>query len=192
MRATALAAKVFRQGSYWSSIIDDATKLVKTCQACQKFSPNTQAPTQPTQLITPSWPLQRWGIDIVGLQTTAQGNYEFTVVAVEFFTKWIEVKPLVNIAAAGLKRFFWQNIICRFGVPREITVDNAKQFNCHLFKEFYYHMGVEAAFSSVYHPQSNGAIEKANALIFISIKKILENQSERQMGRGTTEASVES
>jgi hypothetical protein len=70
--------------------------------------------------------LQRWGIDIIGLVTTTQGNYKFIVVAVEYFTNWIEVKPLVNIVAAGLKRFFWHNIICRFRVPREITVENAK------------------------------------------------------------------
>jgi hypothetical protein len=38
-------------------------------------------------------------------------------------------------------------------------------------------MGVEAAFASVYHPQSNGAVEKADTLIFIAIKKILQNQS---------------
>jgi hypothetical protein len=49
------------------------------------------------------------------------------VVAVEYFTLWIDAKPLVN-TAPGLKRFFWQNIICRFGVPRKITVNNAKQF----------------------------------------------------------------
>jgi hypothetical protein len=36
-------------------------------------------------------------------------------------------------------------------------------------------MGVEAAFTSVYHPQSNRAIERANTLIFSAIKKILED-----------------
>jgi hypothetical protein len=92
-----------------------------------------------------------------------------------YFTKWIEAKPLVNIAAAWLKRFFWQNIIYHFGVPRKIIVDNAKQFDCNMFKEFCHQMGVEAAFSSVYHPQSNGAVEKANALIFSAVKKILED-----------------
>jgi hypothetical protein len=149
--ARALAAKVFRQGFYWPSIIDEASKLATTCPACQKFSSNTQAPWQLTQLITPSWPLQRWGIDIVGPLTTAQGNHIYAVVAVKYFTKWIEAKRLVNIVAAELKRFFWQNIICHFGVPKEITVDNVKQFNCHIFKDFCHQMGVKAAFTSVYH-----------------------------------------
>jgi IS30 family transposase len=58
-------------------------------------------------------------------------------------------------------------------VPRKITVDNTKQFDCHIFKDFCHQMGVEAAFASVYNPQSNGAVEKANALIFTTIKKIL-------------------
>jgi hypothetical protein len=38
-------------------------------------------------------------------------------------------------------------------------------------------MGLEATFTSVYDPQSNGAVEKANTLIFTTIEKILENQS---------------
>jgi hypothetical protein len=37
-------------------------------------------------------------------------------------------------------------------------------------------MGVEAIFASMYHPQSNGIVEKANTLIFSTIKKILEDQ----------------
>jgi hypothetical protein len=66
--ARALTLKVFRQGFYCPSIIDDALKLVTTCQTCQKNSPNTQAPSL---LITPSWPLQRWSIDIVGPLTNS-------------------------------------------------------------------------------------------------------------------------
>jgi hypothetical protein len=62
-------------------------------------------------------------------------------VSVQYFTKWIEAKPLVNIVAAGLKRFFWQNIICLFRVPKKIIVDNAKQFDYHIFKDFWHQMG---------------------------------------------------
>jgi hypothetical protein len=101
----ALVAKVLKQGFYWPSIIDDASKFLTTCQACQKFLPNSKVLSQPSQLIRPSWPLQRWSIDIMGPLTTAQGNYKYAVVVVEYFTKRIEVKPLVNIVTAGLKRF---------------------------------------------------------------------------------------
>jgi hypothetical protein len=78
-----------------------------------------------------------------GGDTTAQGNYKYAVMAVEYFTKHIEANPLVNIAVVGLKRFFWQNIIYHFRVPRKLTVDNAKQFDFHIFKDFCHQMGVE-------------------------------------------------
>jgi hypothetical protein len=112
----------------------------------------------------------------VGPLTTVQGNYMYAVVAVEYFTKWIEAKPLVNIAATGLRTFFWLTIISRFGVPRKITVDNTKQFDCHIFKDFCHQMGVEAAFTLVYHPQSNGAVEKSKHTDIHSHKKIVEDQ----------------
>jgi hypothetical protein len=61
-------------------------------------------------------------------------------------------------------------------VPKEITVNNTKQFDCHIFKDLCRQMGIEVAFTSVYHPQSNEAVEKVNALIFTATKKIQENQ----------------
>jgi hypothetical protein len=76
-------------------------------------------------IVNPSWPLQRWGTDIVGKLTPAQGNYTFAVVVVEYFTKWIEAKPLTNVSFVSIKKFIWQNIISRYGVPRHITLDNA-------------------------------------------------------------------
>jgi hypothetical protein len=103
----AIAAKVLRQGFYWPIVIDDATKLVSTCEACQKFSHKTKALVQPVHPIAPSWPLQRLGIDIVGKLTLAQSNYTLTIVAVEYFTKWVEVKPLTNVTSASIKKFFW-------------------------------------------------------------------------------------
>jgi hypothetical protein len=80
-------------------------------------------------------------------------------VAVDYFTKWLEAKALENITTPTIQKFFWQNIICRFGVPRELTVDNEKQFDCYSFKEYCKTLGTHTKFSSVYHLQSNGAVE---------------------------------
>jgi IS30 family transposase len=95
---------------------------------------------------------------------------------VEYFTKWVEAKPVTNITSATIQKCFWQNIIYRYGVPQQITVDNNKYFNSAMFKDFSLQVGTKVSFVSVYHPQSNGAVERANALIFEAIKKILEGE----------------
>jgi hypothetical protein len=111
-----------------------------------------KAPAQPLQLIIPSWPLQHWGIIIIGKQTLAHGNYTFAIVAVGCFMKWVNVKPVTNVSSGTIK-FFWQNIICYYGIPQHATIDNAKYFNNAMFKDFCHHVGMNVTFASIYHPQ---------------------------------------
>jgi hypothetical protein len=165
-------------------------KLVSTCEACQKFSCKTKALAQPGQLIAPSWPLQRWGIDIVNKLTPAQDNYTFTTVEVDYFKKGVEVKPLTNVSSTSIKKFFCQNIICYYGVPRHMTNDNTKYFDNAMFKDFYHQIGTKVAFASVYHPKNNGAVERANGLIFDTIKNP-QRQKERKMSGGHDTSSME-
>jgi hypothetical protein len=95
----ALAAKVIRQGFYWPTIICTANQVTKSCEACRKFSPRSDSPSQFTKLIAHTWSLQRWGLDIVGPLPTAQGNLKFTFVVVEYFTKWIEDRAVSTITS---------------------------------------------------------------------------------------------
>jgi ribonuclease HI len=169
----ALAAKVIRQGFYWPAIICTANRVTRSCEACQKFSPRLSNPSQFTKLIAHTWPLQRWGLDIVGPLLTAQGNLKFTFVAVEYFTKWIEARAVSTITSKTAQKFFWQNIVCRFGVSSELTVDNDKQFDSQDFRDFYFSIGTKPVFALVYHLQSNGVVERVNDKIFTAIKKRL-------------------
>jgi hypothetical protein len=57
-----------------------------------------------------------------------------------------------------------------------ITINNAKYFDNAMFKDFCHHIGTKVAFASVYHPQTNGAVERDHGLIFDAIKKILEGE----------------
>jgi IS30 family transposase len=106
--------------------------------------------------------------------TFARGN-KFAIVVVEYFTRWTEAKPLPTITSEMVKKFFRQNIVCRFGVPRSLTVDNGKQFNSDNFKSFYKSISTKIAFASVYHPESNDAMERANRIVFSAISKTLFN-----------------
>jgi hypothetical protein len=88
------------------------------------------------QLIQPTWPLQRWGLDLLGPLPPAQGNFIYVVVAVENFSKWIEAKPLATITSITVQKFFWQNIVCCFGVPKAITMDNGTQFDVEALRNY--------------------------------------------------------
>jgi hypothetical protein len=90
--------------------------------------------------------LQRWGLDLLGPLPPAQGNLKYVVVAVEYFSKWIEAKPLATITLVTVQKKFWQNIVCRFGVPKAITVDNGTQFDADAFKEFCEKIGTKIHF----------------------------------------------
>jgi IS30 family transposase len=102
------------------------------------------------------------------------GN-KFAVVTIEYFTRWIEAKLLATVTSESMKKFFRQNIICRFGVPRTLTMDNGKQFDLDKFKEFCKSLGTTLAFALVYHPESNGAVERANKIVFSVISKTMFN-----------------
>jgi hypothetical protein len=94
-----LLGKVFRQGFYWPKAASDAAELVQKCEGCQKCARDQKQPSSLTQLIQPTWPLQRWGLDLLGPLLPAQGNIKYIVGAVEYFSKWIEAKPLATITS---------------------------------------------------------------------------------------------
>jgi hypothetical protein len=80
-----LLGKVFRQGFYWSKAASDAAELVQKCEGYQKCARDQKQPSSLTQLIQPTWSLQRWGLDLLGPLPPAQGNLKYVVVAVEYF-----------------------------------------------------------------------------------------------------------
>jgi hypothetical protein len=45
-------------------------------------------------------------MDLVGPLPPSQGGNKSAVVAIEYFTRWIEAKPLANITSAIVKKFF--------------------------------------------------------------------------------------
>jgi hypothetical protein len=176
IRSRPLLGKLFRQGFYWPKAASDATDLVQKCKNYQKCARDHKQPSSLTQLIQPTWPLQRWGLDLLGPLPPAKGNLRYVVVAIEYFSKWIEAKPLATITSVIVQKFFWQNIVCRFGVPKAITVDNGTQFDDETFKEFCYQIGMKIHFASVRHPESNGLVERANGTIMTGIMKLIFNQ----------------
>ncbi|XP_019194065.1 PREDICTED: uncharacterized protein LOC109188017 [Ipomoea nil] len=95
--------------------------------------------TRPATFYTPvttAIPFAKWGIDLLGPLLAAPGGLKFCVVAIDYFTKWVEAEPLATITECQCRRFLWKRVICRFGLSEHIVSDNGRQFDCQAFADF--------------------------------------------------------
>ncbi|GJX60396.1 reverse transcriptase domain-containing protein [Tanacetum coccineum] len=150
-------AKAIRTGYYWPTMHADARKLIRECNNCQ-------------------------GIDIAGPFPEGPGKVNFLIMVIDYFTKWIEAKPVATITGKQVKKFVWDNIVCRFGLPGEIVSDNGKQFCENPFKDWCEKLCIRQCFASVKHPQTNGLVERANRSLGEGIKARLDERSKDWMG----------
>jgi hypothetical protein len=118
----------FRQGFYWPTTVADATRIIRSCRGCQFYTKQThRLPAQTLQTIPITWPFAVWGLDLVGPLQKAPGGFLHLLVAINKFSKWIEVRSLTSIRSEQAVAFF-TNIIHRFGVLNSIITDNGTQF----------------------------------------------------------------
>ncbi|XP_074374583.1 uncharacterized protein LOC141714992 [Apium graveolens] len=112
-----------------------------------------------------------WGMDILGPFPVASGQRKSIVVAIDYFTKWIEAKALAKITTKKIAQFFWENVICRYEIPRILVTNNRKQFDNAEFREYCNDNSIELRFTSVAHPHANWKAEVANRIILDGLKK---------------------
>ena len=143
----------------------DAQKYVRRCEKCQKFAHQIHQPARDLLSLTSPWPFALWGLDIVGPLPAAPGSRKFFIAATDYFTKWVEAEPLATIKEKDVKKFVWQNVITRFGIPKALILDNGAQFDGKLFHGFCEELKIEFYNSTPAYPQSNGQAESSNKTI---------------------------
>jgi transposase InsO family protein len=99
---------------------------------------------------------------------------KFLVIAIDYFTKWVEAEPLAIITEKNIQNFVWKTVICRFDIPRVLICNNVKQFDNPRFSQFSQELGIHNHYSSPGHPQANGQVEVTNQSLLKLIKTRLE------------------
>jgi transposase InsO family protein len=170
----ALVGNAFRQGFYWPTAVADATRIVRSCQGCQFYARQMRLPAQALQTIPITWPFAMCGLDLVGPLQKAPGSFSHLLVAIDKFSKWIEVRPLTSIRSEQAVAFF-TNIIHRFGVPNSIITNNGTQFTGKKFLDFCEDHHICVDWAAVAHPMTNGQVERANGMILEGLKPRIYN-----------------
>ncbi|XP_071699829.1 uncharacterized protein [Rutidosis leptorrhynchoides] len=165
-----VVGRIMRQGYYWQSIYKDTTEVIKTCDACQRHGTVQHLPKYDLISVSSAWPFCKWAIDMVGPFPRSVGNAKFLVVVIDFFNKWVESMVLAKITGENIKKFVWNDVVCRYGLPNEIVSDNGKQFADNPFRSWCEEINIKQTFTSVAHPQANGQVEVTNKEIVAGIK----------------------
>ena len=106
----------------------------------------------------------------MGPFSMAMQQLKFLVVRIDYFTKWVEAKPLATITEKNVRIFVWKSIICLFGIPRALISNNGKQFDNDAFRDFCNQLAIKNLYSSLAHPQANGQVEVTNRSLLKLIK----------------------
>ncbi|GJT06228.1 reverse transcriptase domain-containing protein [Tanacetum coccineum] len=92
-----VVAKAINLGYFWPSMHKDARELIRACDDCQTHASVPRLPKADMISVTPAWPFMKWGMDIVGPLPESPGRMKYLIMATNYFTKWIEAKPLAII-----------------------------------------------------------------------------------------------
>jgi transposase InsO family protein len=107
---------------------------------------------------------------MIGPLPTAPGGFNRVLVAIDKFTKWIEVNA-VTFPKADRVLDFLDELVHRYGLPHRIITDLGSNFNNHQFWENYENSRINIQYVSVAHPQANGQAERANGMVLDAFKK---------------------
>ena len=146
-----LVRKIIRAGYFWPTMQQDAAEFVKRCDSCQRYGNVQRVPGEKMMTISSPWPFAQKGIDIMGPLPQGKRQVKFLLVAIDYFTKWVEAEALVMIIEAKVQNFVWKNIVCRFRIPRTIISDNGRQFDSHGFRLFCSSLGIKNKYSLPRH-----------------------------------------
>ena len=163
----ATARKALLADYWWPSLFKDAHEFTKRCDPCQRVGKPTPTMAMPLIPLLALAPFEKWGLDFVGPVTlpTRYGRKRYILVATDYATKWAEGAATKTDDVAIVARFLYENIISRYGCPKELVSDRGTHFLNKTIEELTIQFLIKHRKTSPYHPRANGQTEKTNGIL---------------------------
>ncbi|KAK6176708.1 hypothetical protein SNE40_014955 [Patella caerulea] len=160
-----LVKRSIRQFYWWptmDTMIDHVIKNCVHCNTSDKPYKSITAPLTPIPLPERVW--QKLALDIQGPYLEAKAQHKFVIIMIDFYSKWDEVKFCSTVTTEVVIEFL-SNVFYREGIPETLVTDNGVQFVSYQIKEFLQRNNITHLRSSLYHPETNGLVERMNKTI---------------------------
>ena len=154
-----------RERYYWPSMIADIENHIKSCLPCAQNNHRRQKPPGKLKPIPPPegiWKLL--SMDFHGpINPTSRKGKRYIIALTDVLSKFVIAKAVRDCTATTAVDFLVSDVILKYGTPTCILTDNGSHFTAQLMNNLFEHLGVTHLYSTVYHPQTNGQIERFNA-----------------------------
>ncbi|XP_037804875.1 uncharacterized protein K02A2.6-like [Penaeus monodon] len=157
---------------YFPNMLATVKEYVGTCRSCQKCkgmpyrAPLAAAPQA-------SYLLERVSADLMELEVTSQGN-KYVLAFIDQLTRYVQLIPLPSKDAETVADAFINQFVTVFGPPRLLQKNNGREFKHNLFKRVCELASVQTSFTTAFHPQANGMIERTNREVKNALATLLE------------------
>ena len=169
--------KRIQEKYYWKNMRTDIENYVKKCSQCQTnkaLRKINRAPMQITSLSTQ--PFERVAFDIVGpLPEAGNDKYKYILTLQDDLTKFSAAYPIINTTAEETCECL-VHFITLFGIPKTILTDQGTNFTAELFKQTCNLLKIKQLWSTPYHPQTQGALERSHSTLKEYLKSYINNE----------------
>jgi hypothetical protein len=156
-----------RDQVWWKTMVQDVTDYCKSCSTCATSKSPTEKPRGLLKTMpVPTHPWQYIGIDFVGPlpeSSNRNGSYDMICVIIDLLTAMVHLVPTKQTyKAADMAEVIFDIVYKLHGLPERIISDRDSLFTSHFWKKLHSLLNVDLRLSSAFHPQTDGATERAN------------------------------
>ena len=146
---------------YWLGMKADITDYVAACRHCQIAKATSSGKgIGPANNFPCERPFQMIAVDLVGPLSTTHDNNSYLLTIIDRFSRYVKAIPIREITAECIVFNLLNSWIYEFGTPEQILSDRGSQFTSTMFKVLCKTLGIKKLYTTAYHPECNGMIER--------------------------------
>ncbi|CAG2254128.1 Retrovirus-related Pol polyprotein from transposon 17.6,Retrovirus-related Pol polyprotein from transposon 297 [Mytilus edulis] len=162
---------------FWPLMNSDIENWIKSCELCsERKQPSNPVRAQLSSMPLASMPFERVSTDIMGpLPVSGPSKYQYVLVFICYFTKYVEFIPLSDIRASTVAKAFIENVLCRHGSPSFLHSDRGSNYLSNIVRETCKLFEITKTHTTSYHPQCNGQSERMMRSVKDMLSKYLDD-----------------
>ena len=162
---------------WWPNMKSSISNHIQSCLPCQQHNISRRKRYGQLHPISPpDGPFMLVGIDFCGPLPRSPRENQYVLVITDYFTRYITAIALPNCTAETTAYTLFNDYFCKFGIPGTILSDQGRHFQNHLMQNIEKLIGYNHIFSTPYHPQTNGVVERFNSTFVTQIAKLHDEQ----------------